>query len=162
MPGAIKTIGQVIGVVISLAFVYVSYHFMLGPQIHVHYHFKPTDCVVIDKKLEELVNQRSNRSNYVYRPSFLVVYLVNKQSYKTWTYDILREYSNNQLGQQQILDQVDLVTPYTCWYDPKHPETVVLTRSYTFWAIGFFALATFVALVLISSLLLSFKRKGPN
>jgi len=130
-------------VLVCLIIFIVSIYSLLWPQIRVNYIFKPVTCVVLDKKLKF----DSKEENAGFLPQFLVIYRVDNKTHISWVYDILGISMTDPDVRKDALKQYSSGYPYTCWYDPAHPEVAVLKHTWNRSAILFCVMAGIVLIV---------------
>jgi hypothetical protein len=111
--------------VISLAFIVLKFSI---PEWRANHEFVETNCRVLATRAA-MSNDGSTR------PEIEVNYTVDEENLTTWShYDISGIYQSDAGGAQAILERFEPGQEYPGWYDPRHPETVVLARGYTWFA----------------------------
>lgn len=92
-------------------------------------HFVPTQCKVIDKKLnqQQLMNNKQQKQT-MYQPLFLVSYTVNNKPYQNWTYLINNGFSAGETINENIFQRYEIGKSYKCWYDPANPAIAILSK----------------------------------
>ena len=110
-------------------------HGIVLPEWRANHEFVEGSCTVLDKRLAE---SEANESR-LYRPEIKVRYDVSGRALTAWTYDIATardapdSYSGEHEEASAVLDQFGRGEQYRCWYDPMHPEVVVLVRGHRWW-----------------------------
>ena len=104
---------------------------LIVPEWRASHEFIVHKCVVLDKRLAR--EQRDDGIHY--RPDIQIEYQINGETYRTWTYDVRREYSPDRAEAERILNRftADPELQYVCWYDPSDPQVAVLTRGTSWW-----------------------------
>ncbi len=97
------------------------------PEWRVNQQFVETTCTLLDKRLEERVDDGTP----TFRPRLLVRYQVQGVTYDRWTYDAAGMFSSNRDEQQIVLDRFVVGQKYPAWCDPWDPQVAVLARGYT-------------------------------
>jgi hypothetical protein len=128
---------------VGVAFVLVAIVVYLRPEYRVNNEFAVTTCTILNKQLMMV----QDRNGTVYRPEFHIRYWVDNKPYEAHTYNITGESTSGRADKEQILSRFEVGQSYPCWYDPHHPQTVVLVRGYSFF--GFMMVAFGVLLILI-------------
>jgi hypothetical protein len=99
------------------------------PEWRANHVFLEHRCHVLEKRIAS----RDSEDGPVFRPELRIRYVVDGQTYVTWTYDIRGAYSAGQKDKQAILDDFAAGQEYPCWYDPLDPGIAVLSRGYSGW-----------------------------
>lgn len=92
--------------------------------------FVATEAVIVNER----VDQVDEGGRLRFRPEFVVRYSVGGKEYQESAFDASRVYFTDE---EQALSELAKFTKgekYPAWYDPHHPETVVLTRGYNWYA----------------------------
>jgi hypothetical protein len=131
------------------AFVFASILFCIGlgilllilfslviPQWRVNQEFVESRAKVLDKRISE----RHDEDGVTYCPEIQIEYTVEGVVYRAWTFEITKMYSSNRSAKQAILDRFPIGAEKPCWYDPQHPEQVVLVRGFSWLTLLFLIL----------------------
>lgn len=101
-------------------FIYVTY---VLPDKQVEILFHPTECFLITKKL-------TSKGHFArrYQAGFLVSYQAKGAQYNRWVTGngLDKSFTFNPALQTSILAQYLIGNRYTCLYNPKNPEDVIL------------------------------------
>lgn len=105
----------------------------LIPDWRTNNKYLPNSGEVLDKRLAAHTFDRDVRGRKVgthelYRPEIKIRYEVNSRAFEVWAYDGSSMYSDRDT-QQAVLDSFEVGAIYPCWYDPEHPDKVVLERG---------------------------------
>jgi hypothetical protein len=68
-----------------------------------------------------------------YRAAFQVEYKVEGETHRAWNYDAASDYAGDRESAAQIVERFAVGGRYPCWFDPHHPERVVLERGGHWW-----------------------------
>jgi hypothetical protein len=83
------------------------------------------------------ISQPLDGSHTGFRAAVLVQYNASGQTRQHWTYDISFDtawaYSSDRHAQQALIDRFTPGKTCPCWYDPRDPDTVVVSRGYSGW-----------------------------
>lgn len=117
------------------------------PEWRANHDFVETTGVVKSVK----VGQPFDGSQTGYRAEVQIEYVADGQTRRHWTYDIGFDtpwaYSSDRRGPQALIDRFELGKTYPCWYDPRNPDTVVVSRGYSGWLWSLLILpATFIVI----------------
>src|SRR5262245_33990534 len=137
-PGCFFAAFLLLGVILTAVFGYL----MVWLPLRVRLHYVQTDCVVLDKRLEE----SRGEDGPTYRPMIHVEYTVDGRAHRTWTYDASGMYTDGRARHQAVLDQFQKGQRYPCWYDPSDPDKAVLTRDFSWWGLMVLIPLVFVAI----------------
>jgi MFS family permease len=129
--------------IVGLLFSVVITIFLVVPMLRAAYAYVETDCVVLEKKLEE---SQDDEGGITYRPAIRIRYTVANRDHDIWTYDTVRAYGNIRGWSQAILDRFQVGGHYPCWYDPDDPGKAVLTRELSWFLL--FALIPLIFVIL--------------
>lgn len=100
------------------------------PEWRVNHEYREASCRLLAKQAQASPADASRS-----RPGFQIQYEVGKQSYSRWApYEVTGAYSSDRKQVEDVLRQFHIGQSYPCWYDPRDPETVVLSRGYTWFA----------------------------
>ena len=116
-------IGQLIVITVCVAYVRYNYttHILSDKQARTA--FKRTQCFLVSKKL-------STKGHFVrqFRSDFLVNYNVSGIHYNRWVTSngLDSSFSSEESGQEDILSQYDVGSTYSCYYNPRDPQQVLL------------------------------------
>ncbi len=135
-------------IILSLAFVFIAFYYLMLPQLRVNYFYANTTCSILAKKLEPLSKFSTNPG---YQPKFLAMYQVNNKIYTNWTFDILNTIYTNPDAYKNAMNEIKVDKYYTCWYDPLDPRKVILKRGWDHISIIFFVITLIVALTSFTS-----------
>jgi len=116
-----------LGLILTFAFGYWMIWLPLCAQLF----YQETDCVVLDKRLDENRDAAGTTS----RALFHIEYMAEGRQRKVWTYDASGIYSNFNEANLAVLQQFQKGKHYPCWYDPGNPDHAVLTRSFSWWSL---------------------------
>jgi|GEM_PF-7077543 len=139
--------GHLTKIIFCLVFVFIAFYYLVWPQIQVNYFYKTTQCLILSKQLQPLSKHVKNSG---FQARFLAFYEVNNKIYNSWANDILNTIYTNPDAYQAVADQFKTGDYYMCWYDPKHPEKLVLKRGWDHMSIIFFVLTLIVALTSVT------------
>ena len=139
------------GIVLSLGCI------MIWGDLSMYTQYHETQCEILDKKVY-LQNPSERSDGQKYFPQFLLSYLVKNKTFTTWGYSI--EEGKSEHSAKQILDKFQSGNTYPCWYNPKKPNTVILTRVLNWQHCVVFLFMLFLFL-LFSINLISLLRKKP-
>jgi hypothetical protein len=142
----------------------LGYGFIWLP-LRVNLFYQQTDCVVLDKRLEESqsTDPDDHRVHTLYRPLIYIKYAAGGRPRQVWTYDATGASTSWYGANQAILDRFQKGQRYPCWYDPDHPDSAVLTRSFSL--LSLMALTPLIIAVIgAAGLIHSFRARGsaPN
>jgi hypothetical protein len=99
------------------------------PQWQVSQEFVEGKAKVFDKKL----SQKAGEDGPLYLPEIRIEYSVDGVPYSAWTYEITKTYSSGRSEKQAILNDFPIGAEVLCWYNPAHPDQVVLVRGFSWW-----------------------------
>ncbi len=102
------------------------------PEWRANRQFASSTCVLLDKRVDERAGADDTEAP-TYLPEFHIQYEADGQKWDAKTYDVNRTYSTDREAVEAILDRYEVGDRYVCWYDPIHPQTVVLVRGYSGW-----------------------------
>ncbi len=108
-------------------FLAVIFTMLAAPEWRANRRFTQTQCQVLKCR----VGVSHRRAAPTYRPEIHIRYTVDQHEYQRWTYDITYAFSTSRERCENAIRQFTPGQTYPCWYDPKHPATVVLVRRYT-------------------------------
>ena len=112
--------------IISLAFIVLKFSI---PEWRANQEFVETTCRVLATRAAP------DSDGSLTRPEIEVEYTVDGENLKVWShYDISGIYQSNANRTQAVLDKFEAGKEYPAWYDPRRPQSVVLTRGYTWFA----------------------------
>lgn len=98
------------------------------PEVRANRDFVEETALLLDKRLDE---QASN-DGAVYAPRFLLKFAAQGRSHNPWApYDITDLHTHDRQRGEKLLARFEVGRQYTCWYDPRNPERVVLSRGYS-------------------------------
>jgi len=103
---------------------------LVVPEWRVNHEFVQHTCTVLGTRIAE---KAESDGGTVYRPEIQIEYLINGETYVSWTYDIHNSYSGGRDEKQAILNQFVVGAQYRCWYNPADSKEVVLVRGYNWW-----------------------------
>jgi hypothetical protein len=134
-------------IIFCLAFVFIAFYYLVWPQIQVNYLYRSTHCLILSKQLEPLSKQIKNAG---FHAKFLAFYEVDNKIYNTWANDALNTIYTNPDSYKAVVDQFKVGDYYMCWYDPAHPQNLVLKRGWDHMSIIFFLLTLVVVLISVT------------
>lgn len=103
------------------------------PEWRANHDFVEARCKVLDSKIVE--HSGDSDSGPTYRPEFKIQYKVDGNVYTLWRpHDVTGVFSGNRGRSERIRGQFPVGQEVPCWYDARHPETVVLVRGYSWFA----------------------------
>jgi len=91
------------------------------------YKWKKTECVILSSSVAEPGARGRSRDDYGFNVEY--AYTVNGAEYKSRTYGIVRESSEDYAEMQTLVDQYPPQSRVTCWYDPDDPSKAILIRE---------------------------------
>lgn len=104
---------------------------VIVPEWRANYRYVEGACVVLDKRIAESRTSKNGRTSMTYRPDIHIRYQTPAGEHTAWTYDAARIYSIGRSGKEEALEQFRVGSQYPCWYDPEHPDRVVLVRGWS-------------------------------
>jgi hypothetical protein len=104
------------------------------PQWRINHEFVEGSAKVLAKQIGE----KHDEDGTTYCPEIHVEYTVQNVVYRAWTYEITKTYSSGRSENQAILERFPIGEEVRCWYDPDHPDRVVLVRKYSWWTLLLF------------------------
>ncbi|MEX0711665.1 MAG: DUF3592 domain-containing protein [Pirellulales bacterium] len=98
------------------------------PELRVNRDFVRHICRVTDVRLDRAP------SGDTYAPRLHVEFEVKGKRYSVWApYEITDPHMADRDATRKILDRFERGREYPCWYDPRDPQRVVLSRGYTWY-----------------------------
>jgi hypothetical protein len=148
-------IGQLLVLVICVAFIKQSYVANLFPDKEAQQSFRQTECFLVNKKLAEI-----DQPVWQYRADFLISYNVNGTQYNRWVSGngLDMSYNQDQEKQATILSHYAVGKIYVCWIDTKNPQMAILVPRHN-WVSAFkLLIPSVMVILLLYSVLLSCAR----
>ena len=103
---------------------------MAIPELRANRDFVEHRARLIDKALDE-----QPAGGGVYAPRFRLRFSLDGRTYSPWaTYDVADLHDSDRARCEALLRRFDVGHDYTCWYDPRNPERVIMARGYTWFA----------------------------
>lgn len=143
--GWLKHISKII---FCLLFVFISFYYLVLPQVQVNYFYDNTKCLIAGKELKPLSKEVSHSG---FQPKFLVIYQVNQKIYTNWAYDALNNIYTNPNTYKTVANEFKENSYYVCWYDKADPHKVVLKRGWDYISLAFFFITIIIAITSFTS-----------
>ncbi|HJT36709.1 MAG TPA: DUF3592 domain-containing protein [Pirellulales bacterium] len=104
---------------------------MTIPELRANRDFVEHRARLIDKGLDE----QPAGGGSVYAPRFRLRFSLDGRTYSPWaTYDVADLHDSDRVRGEALLREFEIGSDYTCWYDPRNPERVIVARGYTWFA----------------------------
>ena len=101
------------------------------PELRVNRDFIETSARVLERRIDEQLGQ----DGATYAPKFRLQFAVDGKPYSCWAnYEVTAIYTSDRARSEAILEQFEIGRDYPCWYDPRDPRKVVLSRGYSWFA----------------------------
>jgi len=142
----ILLIGQVAIFFLCIGFIGYIYEENILPDKTVAETYHVTSCTVLNKML-------TTKDSVVprYRADFLLAYAIDGRQYKSTVSGNGLDYAftTDQASQEEILAEFDINAAYPCWYNPEHPQMLVLVLRHS-WSSTFpLAVPSVIALIML-------------
>lgn len=98
------------------------------PEVRANRDFIEQTALLLDKRLDE----RPTAEGAEYAPRFLLKFSVRGRTHTPWAlFNITDLHTHDRPREEALLARFETGREYTCWYDPREPERVVLSRGYS-------------------------------
>lgn len=119
-----------------------------GLALKSHLVFQQTQCTIKETGVTNVMGSVRDNHRTLYLPTFYVSYKVNDQDRTTWarytTIDANDAARANISEIQPAFELFRVNSSYPCWYDPKHPDMVVLRRDYDYGSLTMAGISMFI------------------
>ncbi|HET6881198.1 MAG TPA: DUF3592 domain-containing protein [Pirellulales bacterium] len=98
------------------------------PEVRANRDFVEQAARLIDKRLD----QQPSRDGALFAPRFRLQFTAQGRTHTPWAmYDVTDLHTRDRERSEELLARFEVGREYSCWYDPRNPDRVVLARGYT-------------------------------